>query len=284
MSRVPTLDDYVAPLITRMGLNQYGYSLSDSTRATQNTTFRTRLSQNINTYIKNLYDADAIPLPGFSVTINLNNPNTAATLINSSGTHNTNGYYYYKNLSSSQKYVTLSSTSLGSPKVLLVEGMDVQIDGNITYSSGTNASLVIIARKNGSGVGGNIYVNPGVTWIGATLIADGALMNGEDASPIHWLSANSSRLTNKLTINGRLSTYNTRGGSLTTDGITLDDIGNNDGKCFTGTTFNPLCSYVTAASQDLERFRLTTDTTGQCTLYVSGSNSTVINVLSSLVY
>jgi hypothetical protein len=50
--------------------------------------------------------------------------------------------------------------------------MDVQIDGNITYSSGTNASLVIIARKNSDGVGGNIYVNPAVIRIGATLIAD----------------------------------------------------------------------------------------------------------------
>lgn len=161
--------------------------------------------------------------------------------------------------------------------------MDVQIDGNITYQGGTNASLVIIARKNSYGVGGNIYVKPTVTRIGATLIADGALINGESASPIHWLSE-PSRLTNRLTINGRLSTYNTRGGSLTENGITLGDIGTTNGKCFAGTNQDNNCPYETAASQDLERFRLTTAITGQCTLYVSGSNSTVINVLSSLTF
>lgn len=71
----------------------------------------------------------------------------------------------------------ISGAEITSPKVLLVDGSDIRIEGNITYQSGTNASLVIIARKAADGSGGNIYIDPSVTNISATLIADGALMN-----------------------------------------------------------------------------------------------------------
>ena len=168
--------------------------------------------------------------------------------------------------------------------MIFVEGADVQINGNITYNA-SNASLVIIARKVGT-AGGNIYVSPSVTGISATLIADGALMNGTNAQPINWLSY-PSQLTNKLTINGRLSTYNTRGGSLTVgaSGGTLDNISiGSTGKCFNGMSLNTSCSSVIAASQDLERFRVTSSTSGSCTLYVTGSNPTIIDVLSNLTF
>lgn len=47
---------------------------------------------------------------------------------------------------------------------------------NIHYFS-RDSSLVIITLKK-DGRGGNIYVHPDVTNIDATLIADGALING----------------------------------------------------------------------------------------------------------
>ncbi len=86
-------------------------------------------------------------------------------------------------------------------------GADVQIDDNIMYS-GTEASLVIIVRKKGN-KGGNIYIHPTVTRIHATLIAEGAVMNGSYGGPLNWLS-HSSSLINSLTIYGKLYSYNTR--------------------------------------------------------------------------
>ena len=66
----------------------------------------------------------------------------------------------------------------------------------------------------------------------------------------------------------------------------LKGIGTSNGKCFEGTTQKNNCTSDVAASQDLERFRVTTTPAPgqQCTLYVSGSNSTVINILSSLTF
>lgn len=68
-----------------------------------------------------------------------------------------------------------------------------------------------------------------MTQIDGTLIADGALMNGRSVNdivePIVWITditAGSNRLLdNRLTINGRLLTYNTRGGSLAISGSSL---------------------------------------------------------------
>jgi len=59
---------------------------------------------------------------------------------------------------------------------------------------------VLIARKNNSGQGGNILIDPTVSHIDAILIADGgALMNTD-----------SNALGDRLVINGRLYSYNTR--------------------------------------------------------------------------
>ena len=108
------------------------------------------------------------------------------------------------------------------PTVLYVVGADVYIHNDIQYTTATGdtPSLVIIAQKNISGQGGNIYIDPSVTRIDGTLIADGALMNGVlNTSTIqvkNWIS-NPTELTKRLIINGRLLTYNTRGGSLKTD-------------------------------------------------------------------
>lgn len=57
-------------------------------------------------------------------------------------------------------------------------------------------------------------MNPEVTQIDGTLIADGALMNGvlDNGNIIRkvWLADTAGDLKHPLTINGRLLTYNTR--------------------------------------------------------------------------
>jgi hypothetical protein len=121
------------------------------------------------------------------------------------------------------------ATPISSPKVIYVIGADIQINNNIWTSD--NGSVVIIAQKFGN-KGGNIYINPRVTSINATIIADGALMNGEDAVAMNWLDPDDMpSLRQKLTINGRLLTYNTRGGSLRSDGASGLQVATGTAKC-----------------------------------------------------
>ncbi len=73
--------------------------------------------------------------------------------------------------------------------------------------------MVIIVQKL-NGKGGNIYINPDVSNIDATLIADGALMNGvKSVATIlskDWISHGVPPFGERLIINGRLLTHNTR--------------------------------------------------------------------------
>jgi len=72
MNTVPTLTTYADVLEARIsGSNpKFGYALSDSERATQNATFQTRLSQNINTYIIGQYNSTPVtPLAAQSLTL-----------------------------------------------------------------------------------------------------------------------------------------------------------------------------------------------------------------------
>jgi hypothetical protein len=131
---------------------------------------------------------------------------------------NVSGYFYYTG-SEGYRVLRVTHTSdivIDKPTVLYVVGADIYIENNITYSTiiGDNPSLVIIVQKDTEGRGGNVYINPEVTHIDATLISDGALMNaslsGLVLTPLNWI-LNENILTNRLLINGRLLTYNTRG-------------------------------------------------------------------------
>jgi hypothetical protein len=149
---------------------------------------------------------------------------------------------------------------------------------------------VIIVKKFGNS-GGNIYVNPGVGTIRATLIADGALMNRASTSntSLHWLNEvdRSTLDDKKLTIDGRLFTYNSRGGSLYIGNYQLTGYAFDaeNAKCFTSSATAINCLGSTAASQDLERFRLTTTpptvASNQCTLYVTGRMLENLPILSN---
>lgn len=154
------------------------------------------------------------------------------------------------------------------------------LKGDINYFS-RSSSLVIISLKDTEGNGGNVYVNPEVTNIDATIIADGALMNGALESgnivPKVWFNDNKSELSNPLTINGRLLTYNTRGGSLvqvSSNGLDILEKNTGVGQCISNKTITTCSNIDTAALQDLERFRVVMrvpdDLNNRCTLHVTG--------------
>jgi hypothetical protein len=101
-----------------------------------------------------------------------------------------------------------------------------------------------------------------VSNVKATLIADGALINGENGASINWLTETGQKKLddNKLTINGRLFTYNTRGGSITPIAGLPPMRAEYKPKCFENGIFSNNCDLQKAGNQDLERFRLTTTT------------------------
>ncbi len=287
-----------------------GYLLSDIARRNQTLTFRSKLASNINTYITkrncsqlldqaipdfNQWDAN----PAKTAYIKKSTSDYCKTIPNDAP-RNTNGYYYYegtgdKNNAANNKgrLLTIDSTIpptsprtahlllINKPTVLYVVGADIQIDSDIEYTQvlGTNPSLVIIAQKDSGGNGGNIYVNPLVQRIDATLIADGALMNGVSGVAKNWIT---DTLSNRLLINGKLFTYNTRGGSLKVDDTTLVSVYDkvntplqmNVGTCIPNTLVpNTACNYRDAAAQDLERFRIipVNPSNFTCSLHVTGS-------------
>ncbi len=118
--------------------------------------------------------------------------------------------------------------------------------------------------------------------VSTSLIADGGtLINGTTTSGVtttkNWIS-NASDLTNRLTINGRLYSYNTRGGSITpqaTPGTDFDPITGNIGKYFDTNSTNATqlittASPTQAATYDLERLRvMLSDGNSQCTTQVN---------------
>lgn len=273
MNTIPNLSTYTTPLINRITTNNFGYSLSDASRPTQNAAFQTRLTQNVSTYITTQHEPTIFTASAATLSLNLST--TSGAFIDNTSTPNTNGYHYYYNLSGiTNARLNMSknlNANITTPKVIYVLGADVQINSDILTSS--NGSVVIIVKKVGTN-GGNIYVDPDVQTINATLIADGAFMNRSNTSttPLSWLvETDRQTLDNKkLVINGRLFTYNNRGGSMIVQGGNLTPGNDDTARCPDDISS---CTSVVAASQDLERFRLTTTapalTNNQCTLYVT---------------
>lgn len=139
--------------------------------------------------------------------------------------------------------MTTSPNGTGN-KSVIVEGGNIHIKENITYS-GTGNTLVLIARKNNSTNGGNIIIDPTVTRIDAVLIADGGALQSSSASTPG----------ERLTINGRIYSYNTRGGSLQRSGTT-DVIDSTTPQIFSASgTLGAAPSLADAQKQDLERLR-----------------------------
>ena len=101
------------------------------------------------------------------------------------------------------------------------------------------------------------------------------IREGSSITPKVWLNDSMGELKNPLTINGRLLTHNTRGGSLISDGVTLKKADTN-GICVMSTgpvLDSSICSDLArAGSQDLERFRVVTKTPddNRCTLHATG--------------
>jgi len=250
--------------------NKYGYSFSEN--LSEAGCFRSILSTNITTLVTNQLT------PKTTTALNWNNDQA---LLKNTTTKNTNGYYYYSFTSSTNNTVTVASSPTGTgTKSVIVEGGNIQIDANIDYT-GTSKTLLLIARKNSSGQGGNIYIHPDVTRLDAIIIADGgSLMNGittgGTTATKNWIT-HPTELTDRLTINGRIYSYNTRGGSLVpqTSGTDFDQVSANGNHYIPNATtgameFSSTATPAQAAAQDLERFRVMfADGNSQCTTRVN---------------
>lgn len=132
-----------------------------------------------------------------------------------------NGVLYFKGSD-----VTLNLTSGELPnnaRTLLVEGGNLYIKSNLKYPSNASSFGVIIL-KNGTGEGGNIYIDPSVTNLVGAVYAEGSVISVnsqgqfvEDPSPSCDGSAGfcdrSYELRNQLYWKGLLATANTIGGS-----------------------------------------------------------------------
>lgn len=215
MTTVPKLsltNNYIAPLIARItGANpQYGYGMSEDT--TTANCFRGIISSNISRLVTSQYNSTLL-------TVSANNINWAdpAKIKTNATISNTNGYYYYTtNNGTNNTTLTLPAAPTGrGTKTVVAEGANIHITGNINYLDEGDSTkiLILIAKKNPTtGTGGNIYVDPSVTNIDAILIADGSLLNGSPSNALDWLNASEKNLiNNRLTINGRLYSMNTRG-------------------------------------------------------------------------
>jgi len=274
-----TLASHYAPLLktrltssTLSNNEKYGYSFSEN--PTNASCFRGILSTNITTLVTNQLN----PRPAGEIT--LDNWSTKLSTIKNTTTANTNGYYYYDLDTTTNNTLTITAPTGTGTKSVIVQGGNIQINSNIEYT-GTGKTLLLIARKNGAGQGGNIYINPSVTRVDAIIIADGgSLMNGTTTNGTtttkNWIT-NATDLTNRLTINGRVYSYNTRGGSITPQaapGTDFDPLTTNIGKYFdTASTSTPLITTATptqAATYDLERLRvMLSDGNSQCTTHVN---------------
>lgn len=161
MPTVPNFDTYKDLLITRLNTNKYGYSFSENTADAQ--CFRGILANNVATLIANQLT------PRTETT--LDNWDTSRALVKNSSNRNTNGYYYYSYTANDTLKINTSPSDSGT-KTVVVDGGNIQITQDINYS-GTGKLLVLIARKNNNGQGGNILIDPTVSNIDAILIADG---------------------------------------------------------------------------------------------------------------
>jgi hypothetical protein len=204
MPTIPNFDTYKDILKAKiqnasLTANQkYGYTFSENT--TDANCFRGILANNITTLITNQLN----PRPVTELT--LDNWTTKLSTIKNTATPtlNTNGYYYYNYTALSPTSNTLNITTSPSStdtntKTVVVEGGNIHIKTNLGYL-GTGKTLILIARKDSTGKGGNIIIDPTVTNIDALLIADGGALKTTD----------SSIPAERLRINGRLYSYNTR--------------------------------------------------------------------------
>ena len=196
MPIIPDLDSYKNLTKTRLqgtGNDNFKYGYSFSANPQDAACFRGILSTNITTLVTN----QLIP----RTTTTLSNWEADPALVrNFPNLPNTNGYYYYA-FSGGNNTLSINSTPTGTgQKSVVVDGGNIRITHNLLYSGGDKI-LLLIAQKDADGKGGDIIIEPSVTRIDAILIASGGALK----------TTNSSTPAERLTINGRIYSYNTRG-------------------------------------------------------------------------
>lgn len=98
-------------------------------------------------------------------------------------------------------------------KTIVIIWWNLYISNNITYNNKTTDNLWIIVLKDGNGNGWNIFINPWVTRIEATIFAEKSLLSSSDWINAHDGNTSQSVLKNQLSIYGSVFSENTIGGS-----------------------------------------------------------------------
>jgi hypothetical protein len=122
--------------------------------------------------------------------------------------------YLYEATSGGQR-LSLQDTSgvytVSGKRTIVTKGLNVFIRSNIAYDT-EGGNLAIIALKDDSGQGGNIYIDPSVTNISGFLYADGALV-GFDGTDELGAGVGIDKLQNQLYIYGSVISANSLGGA-----------------------------------------------------------------------
>ena len=214
MTSIPNFNTYAPQLIHRLSSTlsdekKYGYGLSEDISNAM--CFHSLIASNINTLFVNHL------VPELDTEVNWNEP----AFVQHTTFRNPQGYYYYNNVTDVPTLLNITSSPTNTGvKTVLADGEDIQIHNNIVYGfsdalidpnhSVAENTLIIIARKNSRGVGGNILIDPSVSRIDAILIADGAIINAQNGA-LKEYTTDADILSKRLIVNGRIYSFNTRG-------------------------------------------------------------------------
>lgn len=101
--------------------------------------------------------------------------------------------------------VTISGESIWN-KTLIVEGWNLYISGNIRWDG--MLGIIILKKDRNSSSQWNVYIDPSVTDIHASIYADGSILNYDGSSELSWDTL-PPQLANQLFIKGSVFTENT---------------------------------------------------------------------------
>ncbi|NUJ97286.1 hypothetical protein HGA92_00690 [Candidatus Gracilibacteria bacterium] len=134
--------------------------------------------------------------------------------LNSDGTKlKNNSILYFGNINGARVDLGDGNETASGSKTIIIEGGNLYIRNNIRYAN-SNSILGIIVLKDANGNGGNIYIDPSVTRIDATIFTERSIVSYDGTNIIDG-DADADVLNNQLFIFGTVFSENTIGGSRT---------------------------------------------------------------------
>nr|MDD3720112.1 hypothetical protein [Candidatus Gracilibacteria bacterium] len=158
---------------------------------------------------KNVYDIIKFIDPNNNGTKKINNLTDFA--LNTDGVKlMQNSILYFGGLNGG--IVTLNGGTVTGNKTIVIEGGNLYINGNINTNGTSNDVLGIVVMKDSNGNGGNIYIDPNVSYIKSIMYADKSLISYDGTNELGG-DTSFGVLKNQLYIYGSIFSENTIGGS-----------------------------------------------------------------------